>query len=124
MEGTRMRPSRIRLDRFTQGVVKGALFDEEPDYYGKARTRFELWEPKPGETGLLLLLLKDLLSGDLYVGGAAAVGRGAVKGTASVRFENGKKAEISAKLEISGEARELFPQKIAEFHEEVRYEPA
>jgi len=124
MEGTRVRPSRIRLDRFTQGVAKGALFDEEPDYYGKARMRFELREPKPGETGLLLLLLKDLLSGDLYIGGAAAVGRGAVNGNASVCFVDGKKAEISSKLEISGEAQEFFPKKITEFHEEVLYEPA
>ncbi len=124
MEGTRMRPSRIRLDRFTQGVVKGALFDEEPDYYGKAKVRFELREPKPGETGFLLLLLKDLLSGDLYVGGAAAVGRGAVKGTASVCFEDGKKAVIGSGLEISSEAQELFSKKITEFHEEVWYEPA
>jgi len=117
MEGRRMRPSRIRLDRFTQGVVRGALFDEEPDYYGKGKVRFELRDPKSGESGLLLLLLKDLLSGDLYIGGAAAVGRGAVKGTASVCFENGKEAKIGAGLEISGETRELFQQKIAELHE-------
>ena len=86
-------------------------------------TRFELWS-KTRRNRPVVAVAQRSASGDLYVGGAAAVGRGAVKGTASVRFENGKKAEISAKLEISGEARELFPQKIAEFHEEVRYEPA
>jgi len=84
--GDRIRQTRIRVDRATQGVVPGALFEEEPQVGGRLTTHIELRDPQRGETGLLLLLLKDLLSGDLTVGGAAAVGRGVLDGTAEVHL--------------------------------------
>jgi CRISPR/Cas system CMR subunit Cmr4 (Cas7 group RAMP superfamily) len=84
MEGQSLRQARIRGDRFTGGVVDGGLFDEEPLFRGKMRLRLELRRPQPGEVGLLLLVLKDLLTGDLPLGGAAAVGRGVVTGRADV----------------------------------------
>ncbi|MDD3925069.1 MAG: RAMP superfamily CRISPR-associated protein [bacterium] len=118
--GTRMRPSRIRIDRFTQGVAKSALFDEEPDYGGKAAVRLELRNPKFGETGLLLLLLKDLFSGDLNVGGASSVGRGVINGTARIRFVDKKMAIIGSGLKIADETKALLNEKIAEFRKEVR----
>ncbi len=82
--GGRYRQSRIRVDRATHGVARGALFDEEPHGGGHVEARLELRDPRPGETGLLLLLVKDLLAGDLPVGGAAAVGRGVLSGRATV----------------------------------------
>lgn len=85
--GTRSRPSRIRVDRFTQGVVPGALFDEEPEHGGRVRLRFELREPSPGELGLVLLLLKDLLTGELAVGGTSSIGRGRFSGSATLSLE-------------------------------------
>jgi CRISPR/Cas system CSM-associated protein Csm3 (group 7 of RAMP superfamily) len=88
--GTRTRPTRVRIDRFTHGVVPGALFDEETEERGRARVRIELRDPYPGELGLLALLLKDLLSGNIAVGGTVAVGRGVVKGSATIRLENGR----------------------------------
>ncbi|GIX46057.1 MAG: hypothetical protein KatS3mg131_0268 [Candidatus Tectimicrobiota bacterium] len=91
--GTRTRPARVRIDRFTQGVVPGALFDEEVEHAGTVRVRMELRNPEPGELGLLVLLLKDLLSGDLPVGGTSAVGRGVMQGTATLRLEDA--AEVS-----------------------------
>jgi hypothetical protein len=87
-DGERIRQTRIRADRATQGVVKGALFDEEPEIGGRVTVRLELRDPQVGETGLLLLL-KDLLSGDLPVGGTASVGRGVLRGTADVTFPDG-----------------------------------
>jgi CRISPR/Cas system CSM-associated protein Csm3 (group 7 of RAMP superfamily) len=93
-QGTRSRPSRVRIDRFTQGVVRGALFDEEPEHGGRVRLRIELREPEPGELGLLLLVLKDLLTGEVAIGGTSAVGRGRFEGTAALRLEDGRTVNL------------------------------
>jgi CRISPR/Cas system CSM-associated protein Csm3 (group 7 of RAMP superfamily) len=93
-DGERMRPSRVRIDRFTQGVVPGALFDEEPDYHGRVHLRMELRNPERGEVGLLVLLLKDLLTGEIAVGSTAAVGRGRFTGTATLRLEDGRRVSL------------------------------
>ena len=82
----RLRLSRIKIDRFTGGVVDGALFDEEPVYRDEVEVSLELRNPQEGETGLVLLLLKDLLTGDLPVGGTSSVGRGIFRGTATVKI--------------------------------------
>ncbi len=68
-------------------MAAGALFDEEPDYGGHVSVRMELRQPEEGETGLLLLLLKDMLSGDLNVGGAGSVGRGVATGTGIIKWD-------------------------------------
>jgi Uncharacterized protein predicted to be involved in DNA repair (RAMP superfamily) len=83
----RIRPTRVQIDRFTQGVVDGALFDEEPLNAGKSTVQLEIRKPETGETGLLLLILKDLLGGDLPIGGTASIGRGLFKGTATLRAD-------------------------------------
>ena len=93
-EGTRRRTSRIRIDRFTQGVVPGALFDEEPEFGGRVRLRLELRDPAPGELGLLVLVLKDLLTGELAVGGTSSVGRGRFGGAATLRLEDGRLVDL------------------------------
>jgi CRISPR/Cas system CSM-associated protein Csm3 (group 7 of RAMP superfamily) len=85
-DGRQLRPSRVRIDRFTGGVVEGCLFDEEPNCGGKALLELELRSPRPGELGLLLLVLKDLLTGDLPLGGTASVGRGVVTGRVRVHL--------------------------------------
>jgi CRISPR/Cas system CSM-associated protein Csm3 (group 7 of RAMP superfamily) len=93
-QGTRARQTRVRIDRFTQGVVPGALFDEEVEHAGTLHVRVELRNPQPGELGLLILLLKDLLGGYFAVGGTSAVGRGVMQGTASLRLENGSEVSL------------------------------
>ena len=75
--------NRIRIDRFTGGVVEGGLFSEQPAF-GKPDTRLtirlRLLDPEGYEIGLLLLLLKDLWTGDLPLGGEISVGRGRLRG--------------------------------------------
>lgn len=75
--------NRIRIDRFTGSVHGTGLFNEQP-VFGKNDTLvtvdLSLRNPKKAEIGLLLLLLKDLWTGDLPLGGEASSGRGRLKG--------------------------------------------
>jgi len=114
--GVRQRPSRIRIDRLTQGVWPGALFDEDPDYSGCLRLRLELRKPEPGEAGLLVLLLKDLLTGDVPVGGTTSIGRGVLEGRAKVRWEDGTCDELDPKQEPDSAALARLNAEISEFH--------
>lgn len=75
--------NRIAIDRFTGGAYHGALFDEQPVFGGDESTvtvSLELRQPKKAEIGLLLLLLKDLWTSDLPVGGGSSIGRGRLRG--------------------------------------------
>ncbi len=85
--GTRIQGSRVRVDRFTGGTVDGALFDEEPEYKARFDVRIELRRPAAGAIGLLLLVVKDLLLGDIAIGGTSSIGRGAVQGTARLSID-------------------------------------
>jgi CRISPR/Cas system CMR subunit Cmr4 (Cas7 group RAMP superfamily) len=80
--------NRIRIDRFTGGVMEGALFSEQPAF-GKKETRLtirlRLLDPMEHEIGLLLLLLKDLWTGDLPLGGEISVGRGRLRGRSATQ---------------------------------------
>ncbi|MEA5554337.1 RAMP superfamily CRISPR-associated protein [Anabaena cylindrica UHCC 0172] len=86
--------NRIAIDRFTGGALHGALFNEQP-IFGSDKTELklelELRQPKPHEIGLLLLLIKDLWTGDLPVGGTSSIGRGRLQGktaTITLALEN------------------------------------
>ncbi len=89
--------SRVSIDRFTGGARDGALFNEQPIFGGKANGNdttveidIRLIEPKEHEIGLLLLLLKDLWTGDLPLGGESSVGRGRLAGrSATMTWRNG-----------------------------------
>lgn len=87
--------NRIAIDRFTGGAYHGALFNEQP-IFGSDKTslnlELELRQPKDYEIGLLLLLLKDLWTSDLPVGGASSIGRGRLQGVTAemVRYTPGE----------------------------------
>jgi len=75
--------NRVKIDRFTGGAFPSALFSEQPLFGGsnsEVVLRFILRNPEMPEIGLLLLVLKDLWTGDLPIGGESAVGRGRLKG--------------------------------------------
>jgi CRISPR/Cas system CSM-associated protein Csm3 (group 7 of RAMP superfamily) len=75
--------TRVKIDRFTGGAYPTALFSEEPVFGGldsRVKVKLTLRNPKDYEVGLLLLLLKDLWTGDLPVGGERSVGRGHLQG--------------------------------------------
>jgi len=90
----RARATRIRVDRFTQGVAAGALFEEEPLVDAHTKLALEVRDPSDAEVGLLVLLLKDLLSGDVPLGGSVAVGRGGCSGSATLRVKEWPRAVV------------------------------
>jgi len=85
--------TRIKIDRFTGGTINAALFDSMPlfvDFNDKAlKIEIKVENCKDSEAGLLLLVLKDLWTGDLAVGGEKNIGRGVFEGvTATVDYNN------------------------------------
>lgn len=123
LEGSRPRQqTRVAIDRFTQGVVDTALFDEQTETGGRARVRLELRNAKEGEVGLMLLVLKDLLSGALPVGGTSSVGRGGLHGTATVTWYKGDgtapcSATIQPGIPPAGDAAGKIDDAIHAFHQ-------
>jgi len=82
-ESTDLVQNRIAIDRFTGGALHGALFNEQPVFVTdqtELNLEIELRKPADKEIGLLLLLLKDLWTGDLPIGGASSIGRGRLQG--------------------------------------------
>jgi CRISPR/Cas system CSM-associated protein Csm3 (group 7 of RAMP superfamily) len=75
--------ARVKIDRFTGGAFDTALYDQQP-VFAKPETqvclKVTLRNPQPAEIGLLLLLLKDLWTADLALGGESQVGRGRLRG--------------------------------------------
>jgi len=107
--------TRIAIDRFTGGTVNGALFEEQLLAGGTFTVRFELRNPLEGEVGLLLLLLRDLLSGEIPVGGSASVGRGMLRGKATLYLANGEAYVIQPDQEVDEKVENAFNGYIKAF---------
>lgn len=80
---------RIQIDRFTGGVIDGALFDSMPIWSREnndpmVTLDLEIKDFEDWEAGLMLLVLKDLWNGDLAVGGEKNVGRGVLQGLSAI----------------------------------------
>jgi CRISPR/Cas system CSM-associated protein Csm3 (group 7 of RAMP superfamily) len=88
---TQIQP-RIKIDRFTGGTIETALMQTQPLWHDKETftLRFEIENCKPQEAGLILLVMKDLMTADLPFGGEKAIGRGLL---------NGISLEVSGKVE-------------------------
>ncbi len=119
--------NRIRIDRFTGSVHGSGLFNEQP-VFGNADTyvkvHLTLRNPQDAEIGLLLLVLKDLWTGDLPLGGEVSIGRGRLKGLkVSLQTPNHQQTplEIEAisqeNLKISG--RDVLEQYVQALHAKV-----
>lgn len=77
---------RVSIDRFTGGAYDTALFSEAPLTGGTVELEMTLQGKPPegqdanADVGILLLLLKDLWTGDLPLGGTSSIGRGRLRG--------------------------------------------
>jgi CRISPR/Cas system CSM-associated protein Csm3 (group 7 of RAMP superfamily) len=105
--------SRVKIDRFTGGAYPQALFSEQP-LYGTPDTTVRisliLVNPQPAEAGLLLLVFKDLWTGDLPLGGESSIGRGRMSGVEATVDYSGKTwtfTQKDSRLEISADTQEL-----------------
>ena len=74
--GSTLVQNRVSIDRFTGGAFDTALFSEAPQVGGEVTLTLSIHDPTDADKGLLLLLLKDLWTGDLAIGGTASIGRG------------------------------------------------
>jgi CRISPR/Cas system CSM-associated protein Csm3 (group 7 of RAMP superfamily) len=74
--------ARIKIDRFTGGVIAGALFQSKPLWHNdeNVQLKIKIKDAKDWEIGLLLLVLKDLWNEDLPIGGEKNIGKGVLKG--------------------------------------------
>lgn len=112
--------SRVKLDRFTGGSYPQALFSQEPIIGSddtwvqiKLELRQRVTDPealRQAQVGLLLLVLKDLWTGDLPLGGESSVGRGRLRGQEATLTQKirGKDAD-TWKLERVGAGLKATP---------------
>ena len=128
--GRLIQQGRVKIDRFTGGAAEAALFSEQPLFGGRGtsltlelslRTPVlmeHMQEPvradvrRQAEIGLLLLVLKDLWTGDLPVGGEVSVGRGQLQGTEAEMHWDGQTWKLQRTADgglqvVAGNSQEL-----------------
>ncbi len=116
--------NRVKIDRFTGGAYPQALFSQQPlfarDASKPTTVKIKLTLRKhaemdttqfKAEVGLLLLVLKDLWTGDLPIGGERSVGRGRLAGQKAVLTVDGRTCTIRQNPDDGGL---LFPDGGAE----------
>lgn len=127
-----MKQTRNRIDRFTGGTIDNALFTDIPVWQNEKNMpvihmEFSLKDCTEAEAGLLLLILRELWTGNLPLGGAKSIGRGVLKGqTCSIQYAPAETEqhtftwEQADTLVVTGDKAllESYVQKLAgEYHE-------
>lgn len=104
--------TRIKIDRFTGGTIEGALVETKPLFSTKAPKEFNLkvkvTDYKDHEVGLILLLLKDLWTGDLPIGGEKSIGRGVLEGRKAKIYLDGRTIEFDSPAKLTEEQKKLL----------------
>ncbi len=119
--------TRIRVDRFTGGAMDNYLFNEAPVFgggQGQVALNLELRDPERYEIGLVLLLLKDLWTGDLPVGGGSGIGRGRLRGmTATLTYTQPQQpgatwelTQTATGLQVTGATRQTLEDFVTDLN--------
>lgn len=110
--------TRIKIDRFTGGTIEGALFETKPLFRKKEEREFQIRitikDYKDYEIGLILLILKDLVTGDLPIGGEKSIGRGILIGKKISLRIDGEEIEFTKPEELSKEQIEKLQRYVSE----------
>lgn len=134
--GRRLVQSRVAIDRFTGGALESALFTEQPIFGGETAIRLSIKPPLVpataqddekkaeeqrwlAEKGALLLVLKDLWTGFVPVGGEVSVGRGRLRGLEAMVQDGDRQWTIRAtdgQLDISGDDHTQLETYVAALH--------
>jgi CRISPR/Cas system CSM-associated protein Csm3 (group 7 of RAMP superfamily) len=128
-ETVKEQQTRIKIDRFTGGVMDSALFNSMPIWpkdqtHPMVDVKICILNCLDWEAGLLLLVLKDLWTGDLPIGGEKSIGRGVFAGiTAKIRFKDEEYliSEKDGALQIE-EGTDDLENWVAAFHERCNCE--
>lgn len=110
--GRELVQSRVKIDRFTGGAFPAALFSEQPVFgnrQARVKLNLTLRNPQAAEIGLLLLVLKDLWTGDLPLGGESSVGRGRLEGQHAVLTLHEEGVEQRWELHLDGDRLRCEP---------------
>lgn len=89
---------RVRIDRWTGGAADSAKFDSQPVFAKDSscvEVLLEVERPTDDQKGLLLLVFKDLATGDLPVGGESSIGRGRMKLIDATITDNGRDISVT-----------------------------
>ena len=114
--------TRNRIDRFTGGTIKSALFSTEPVWRktegGRSVTlRFGVHQARDWEAGLCVLLLKDLWLGRIAIGGEKSIGRGTLEGLRAVIHDRGQCYELAQEQPFDTETMQILQNYVAALHQ-------
>jgi len=104
--------TRIQIDRFTGGTVDGALIEEVPLFPIDKKEhiknfRIKVNDAQPSDKGLMLLLLKDLWTEDLPIGGEKSIGRGVLTGVKATITDNQETFHLQEDLKVPARVEKL-----------------
>jgi CRISPR/Cas system CSM-associated protein Csm3 (group 7 of RAMP superfamily) len=110
-----MEQPRIRINRFLGSAADNALFSSEAVWrkgVGDFAIRFEVSNPEKKEIGLLLLILKDLWTGDLAIGGEKNIGRGVLQGVKATINIGDREIHLNSDSKLPKEAVDFLEEHV------------
>jgi len=113
---------RIRVDRFTGGVMNGALFADHPLRNTKGETltfplHIRIKNCSDSEAGLAMLLVKDLMTGQVTMGANRTIGCGRIRGNSVTIHYNDESYVIDGSGEIITGQVETLESLVQSLHQ-------
>lgn len=119
---TKEEQHRIRVDRFTGGVMNGALFADHPLRNTKGENltfplRIRIKDCSDSEAGLVMLLVKDLMTGQVTMGANRTIGCGRIKGHSVTVKYNGESYVIDGIGKVAESQVETLESLVQALHQ-------